>query len=198
MRCFLKIMKIPIKIIQVETKGKLKNVVILHSSDYFELKGDSTTKIKEFEGLYSETVDKIKKIFYGPDGKEQKYQNLPSSMYYKLGQILQKFNQKADNEFEIKNYNNSISRDFGLSKDYIYDLITIAELFKKIEILDSVPFSYYRALKRKRKELESLELFEKEKKRLNKMGKEDKLPGREQYKVELIKLIDSKNKEKKK
>ncbi len=191
-------MKIPIKIIQVETKGKLKNVVILHSSDYFELKGDSTTKIKEFEGLYSETVDKIKKIFYGPDGKEQKYQNLPSSMYYKLGQILQKFNQKADNEFEIKNYNNSISRDFGLSKDYIYDLITIAELFKKIEILDSVPFSYYRALKRKRKELESLELFEKEKKRLNKMGKEDKLPGREQYKVELIKLIDSKNKEKKK
>ena len=32
--------------------------------------------------------------------------------------------------------------------------------------------------------------LEKEKKRLNKMGKEDKLPGREQYKVELIKIIE--------
>jgi hypothetical protein len=198
MRYFHKIMKIPIKIIQVETKGKLKNVVILHSSDYFELKGDSTSKIKEFEKLYSDTVEKIKKIFYGTDGNEKKYQNLPSSMYFELGGILQKFDQKADNEFEIKNYNNSISRDFGLSKDYIYDLITIADLFKKKEILDSVPFSYYRALKRKRKDLESLGLFEKEKKRLNKMGIEDKLPGREQYKVELIKTIDSKNKEKKK
>ena len=187
-------MKIPIKIIQVETKGKTKNVVILHSSDYFELKGDSTKKIKEFEGLYSETVGKIKKIFYGPDGKEQKYQNLPSSKYFELGQILQKFNQKADNEFEIKNYNNSISRDFGLSKDYIYDLITIAELFKKSEILDLVPFSYYRALKRKRNELESLSLFEKEKKRLNKMGKEEKLPGRENYKIELIKIIEKSKK----
>jgi len=198
MRYFHKIMKIPIKIIQVETKGKLKNVVILHSSDYFELKGDSTEKIKEFEKLYSDTVDKIKKIFYGSDVKEKKYQNLPSSMYFELGCILQKFDQKADNEFEIKNYNNSISRDFGLSKDYIYDLITIADLFKKKEILDSVPFSYYRALKRKRKDLESLGLFENEKKRLNKMGKNDKLPGREQYKVELIQIIDSKNEEKQK
>jgi hypothetical protein len=182
-------MKIPIKIIQIETKGKKKNVVILHSSDYFELKGDSTEKIKEFENLYSETVDKIKKIFYGADGKEKKYQNLPSSMYFELGQILQKFNHKSDNEFEIKNYNNSISRDFGLSKDYIYDLITIADLFKKNEILDSIPFSYYRALKRKRKELKSLGLFENEKKRLNKMGKENTLPGRENYKKELIEII---------
>jgi|SaaInlStandDraft_6_1057023.scaffolds.fasta_scaffold158316_2 hypothetical protein len=177
-------MKIPIKIIQVKTNGETKNVIILHSSDYFELKGDSTEKIKEFEKLYSNIIDKIKKI------KGAKYDKLPSSKFYQLGQILKEFNQKADNGFEIKNYNKSISRDFELSKDYIYDLITIAELFKKIEILDSVPFSYYRALKRKRKELENLGLFEKEKKRLNKMGKEDKLPGREQYKVELIKIIE--------
>lgn len=170
----------------------MRNVIIFNSLDYFELKSDSTKKIKEFEKVYSDIVEKITKI------KGEKYDSLSSSKYYELGEILVNFNMKKEHEFEIKNYNNSISRDFGLSKDYIYDLITIAELFKKIEILDSVPFSYYRALKRKRKELESLELFEKEKKRLNKMGKEDKLPGREQYKVELIKLIDSKNKEKKK
>jgi len=37
--------------------------------------------------------------------------------------------------------------------------------------------------------LKKLSLFEKEKKRLNKMGKEDKLPGRENYKEELTKII---------
>lgn len=162
----------------------MKNVIIFNSSDYFALKGDSSTKIKEFEKIYSNIVNKINEI------KGEKYQNLPSSKYFELGQILKEFNQKTDNEFEIKNYNNSISRDFGLSKDYIYDLITIAELFKESEILDSVPFSYYRALKRKRNELESLKLFEKEKKRLNKMGKENKLPGREKYKEELIEIIE--------
>lgn len=161
----------------------MKNVIIFNSSDYFALKGNSSTKIKEFEKIYSNIVNKINKI------KGEKYQNLPSSKYFELGQILKEFNQKADNEFEIKNYNKAISRDFGLSKDYIYDLITIAELFKKSEILDSIPFSYYRALKRKRNELESLRLFDNEKKRLNKMGKENNLPGREKYKEELIEII---------
>ena len=178
-------LKIPIKIIQVDTGSQLKNVIIFNSSDYFELKNDSTLKIKKFEKLYSDVVEKISKI------KGVKYDALSSSKYYELGTILKNFNTKKEHEFKIKNYNNSISRDFGLSKDYIYDLITIAEIFKKSEIIDSVPFSFYRALKRKRNELESLDLFEKEKKRLNKMGKDNALPGREKYKIQLIELINS-------
>jgi len=82
----------------------------------------------------------------------------------------------------------------GLSKDYIYDLLTAVIFFKKNEILDSVYFSYYRALKRKRKELEKLGIFEQEKRRLNKMGRAKKLPGRERYKEELIQLIRKKSK----
>ncbi|KAF6245471.1 hypothetical protein [Nitrosopumilus sp. b2] len=97
--------------------------------------------------------------------------------------------EKLWNEYEITNYTEAISRDFGLSKDYIYDLLTVVKFFKKNEVLDSVYFSYYRALKRKRRDLVRLGLFEKEKKRLNKMGKENKLPGREQYKKELIEII---------
>ena len=178
-------LKIPIKIIQVTTKSQVKNVIIFTSSDYFELKNDSTLKIKKFEKLYSDVVKKITKI------KGMKYDVLSSSKYYELGIILKDFNTKKEHDFEIKNYNNSISRDFGLSKDYIYDLITIADLFKKSEIIDSIPFSYYRALKRKKNELESLGLFEEEKKRLNKMGKDKKLPGRENYKKELISIIDT-------
>ena len=70
--------------------------------------------------------------------------------------------------------------------------MTVVKLFKKNEVIDSVYFSYYRALKRKRKELEKLGIFEKEKKRLNIMGKAKKLPGREKYKKELIQLISHK------
>ena len=77
--------------------------------------------------------------------------------------------------------------------DYINDLLTVVKYFKKSEILDSVYFSYYRALKRKRRGLEKLGIFEKEKKRLNKMGKAKKLPGRERYKEELIQLIRKKS-----
>ena len=62
-------------------------------------------------------------------------------------------------------------------------------IIQKNEILDSVYFSYYRALKRKRRELVRLGLFEEEKKRLNRLGKQKKLPGREKYKKELINII---------
>jgi hypothetical protein len=179
-------LKIPIKIIKVDTGTEMKTVITFHSSDYFALAEGSTEKIKEFENLYSDVIEKINKI------KGEKYDTLSSSKYYELGIILKNFNQKVDSGFEIKNYNASISRDFDLSKDYIYDLISIAEIFKKSEILDSIPFSYYRALKRKRNELESLGLFEEEKKRLNQMGKDGALLGRERYKLELNKIINSK------
>jgi hypothetical protein len=41
-----------------------------------------------------------------------------------------------------------------LSKDYIYDLRIIAQIFKRNEIIDSVPFSYYRALMRKKNQFD--------------------------------------------
>ena len=84
-------MKCPIKIIQVNTGNKLKNVIIFNSTDYFELKHYSTLKIKKFEKLYSDVVEKISKI------KGVKYGSLSSSKYYELGVILKDFNVKKDN-----------------------------------------------------------------------------------------------------
>ena len=55
----------------------------------------------------------------------------------------------------------AVSRDFGLSKEYIHDLLAVVKIFKKSEILDSVYFSCYGALKEKRKDLARPELFEK-------------------------------------
>ena len=188
--------KIPVRIVQTQDIHGTKKISIrIDVGHYLQSAIDQEKKIKKFKKLYFETVDAAKKLFYGSESKTgKKYQDLPSSLYWKLGKLLSKFNETIEHEYEITNYTEAISRDFGLSKDYIYDLLTVVKFFKKNEILDSVYFSYYRALKRKRKDLEKLGIFEKEKKRLNKMGKANKLPGREQYKKELIQLIQKKSK----
>ncbi|MBI1662684.1 MAG: hypothetical protein IS860_04155 [Nitrosopumilus sp.] len=187
--------KIPVRIVQTQDMHGTKKIsIMIDVGNYLETGGNPEIKLNKFKKLYFDTVNSAKKLFYGTTGEEKKYQDLPSSLYWSLGDLLSKFNEKIENEFEITNYTEAISRDFGLSKDYIYDLLTVVKFFKKSEVLDSVYFSYYRALKRKRKELSKLGLFEKEKKRLNKLGKEDKLPGREQYKKELIEIIQKNSK----
>jgi hypothetical protein len=180
--------KIPVKIVQYKINGESRKNVMIDMVDTYDIDGDVEAKIKDFKNKYFKIIKNVEKIFYGINEKK-KYQNLPSSTYYKIGELLQKFNSEIKNEFEITNYTEAISRDFGLSKDYIYDLLTIVEIFKKHEIIDTIPFSYYRALKRKRNELEKLELFEKEKKRLNLLGGKKKLPGRENYKKELNTIV---------
>lgn len=182
--------KIPVRVVQTEDMHGTKKVsILLDVIHYIDTGENAEKKLKTFKKLYFDTVKSAKKLFYGTTGDGKKYQDLPSSLYWNLGELLRKFNEEIENEYEITNYTEAISRDFGLSKDYIYDLLTVVKLFKKSEIIDSVYFSYYRALKRKRQDLERLRLFEKEKKRLNKLGKENKLPGREQYKKELIEII---------
>jgi len=183
--------KIPVKIVQVTSpSGKKKNGVMLDLYDYKETKGNPEEKLRHFEKLYFKTVNKAQNLFYGKGVPRKKYQNLPSSLYWELGNILCKFNEQIKNEFLITNYAQALFRDFGLSKDYVYDLLTIAKLFKENEIIDEVPFSYYRALKRKSKELQKYGIFKKEVMRLNKVGKEGKLVGRENYKSELNKIIE--------
>jgi len=182
--------KIPVRIVQTQDiHGTKKISIMIDVVNYIDTGVNPEEKLGKFKKLYFDTVKSAKKLFFGTTGEEKKYQDLPSSLYWKLGELLRKFNDAIENEFEITNYTEAISRDFGLSKDYIYDLLTVVKFFKKNEILDSVYFSYYRALKRKRKELTRLGLFEKEKKRLNTLGKENKLPGREKYKKELIAII---------
>jgi hypothetical protein len=182
--------KTPVRIVQTQDMHGTKKIsVLIDVGNYLNTGENPEIKLKKFKKLYFDTVKAAKKIFYGSSGEEKKYQDLPSSLYWTLGELLRKFNEEIENEFEITNYTEAVSRDFGLSKDYIYDLLTVVKFFKKSEILDYVYFSYYRALKRKRKDLTRMGLFEKEKKRLNKLGKEKNLPGREQYKKELIEII---------
>lgn len=183
--------KIPVRIVHTHDMHNNKKISIRVDLTYYV--GNSAAlekKIENFKKLYVNTIESAKQLFYGRMLTEKKYQDLPSSMYWDLGNLINKFNRSVKDQFEITNYNEAMSRDLGLSKDYIYDLMTVVKLFKKNEISDSVFFSYYRALKRKHKMLENLNLFEQEKKRLNRLGKTNSLPGREQYKKQLIEIIN--------
>ncbi|MBT4326009.1 MAG: hypothetical protein HOD60_03750 [Candidatus Nitrosopelagicus sp.] len=182
--------KIPVKIIEFSDGDRMVQEVMIDLIDTMQLEGDPGEQIEDFRNSYFDFVKKVKTLFYGSEqSKKKKRQTLPSSVYYRVGELFQKFNNEIKNRFEITNYTEAISRDFGLSIDYHYDISTIVQVFKKNQIIDSVPFSYYRALKRKRSDLEKSDLFQKEIKRLNKMGLENALPGREKYKLELIEII---------
>jgi hypothetical protein len=187
--------KIPIKIVELSSpSGQTAIDVMIDVYDFDDIENPQQ-KIKEFKKRYFDLIEKAKKLFYGKDPTVRKTRKeKSSSLYWKLGVLLHDFNKEIKNEFEITNYTEAISRDFALSKDYHYDISTILDIFKKNQILDSVPFSYYRALKRKRSDLVKLGLFDNEIKRLNKMGTDDKLPGREKYKIELIHIIENSKK----
>mgnify|MGYP003975637091 FL=1 len=187
--------KIPVKIIEFSDGDQLIQEVMIDLVDTMQIDGDPGEKLEKFRNKYFRLIEKANKLFFGTQNNLSKIRKeKPSSLYWKLGVLLHDFNKEIKNEFEITNYTEAISRDFALSKDYHYDISTIIDIFKKNQILDSVPFSYYRALKRKRSDLVKLGLFDNEIKRLNKMGKENKLPGREKYKVELIDIIENSKK----
>ena len=187
--------KIPIKIVDLTSpSGQTAIDVMIDVYDYGDIENPQQ-KIKEFKKKYFDLVNEANELFFGKKNNVYKTRKeKPSSLYWKLGNLLDNFNKEIKNDFEITNYTESLSRDFALSKDYHSDISTIIKIFKKNQILDSVPFSYYRALKRKRSDLTKLGLFENEIKRLNKMGTNNKLPGREKYKVELINIIENSKK----
>jgi hypothetical protein len=156
--------KIPVKIVQIQDIHGTKDTgVMLDFNYYFESKDNSNKKVEEFKKLYDKVIEEIKYLFYGKDD-QKKYRNLPSSLYYKLATIINQFNQKIENDFFITNYDEALHRDFGLSKDYIYDLRIIANIFKQNEIIDCVFFSYYRALMRKKNLFDKYNRFNDKKK----------------------------------
>lgn len=191
--------KIPVRIVQTQDIHGTKKVgVMLDISYYLDTQGDTEEPIRKFKKLYFDTVDKAKKLFYGKhEDERKKYQNLPSILYWKLGRVLLEFTNSIHDEFVITNYAQALERDFGLSRGYVNELLVFVTVFKKSEILNSIPVSYYRMLMRKRTQLQKLGIFEREKMGLINMGREDRLIGREKYKKELAQTIEKLSKKNK-
>ena len=81
-----------------------------------------------------------------------------------------------------------------LYESWLPRILKIGEFFTKNDISDSVPFSHYHELIDKIPILEKSS-FEKEKKRLLKRAKDDRLPRVKEYRKELNVLVKSKKKD---
>ena len=180
--------KIPIKIIEVTSpSGDTKKGVMLDSNYYFTMTEDTRIEIKKLEKNYFKTIEKAEKLFY--KGNKHKRQNLPSTTFWKLGNLLRKFYDKTSRKFFITNYANALERDFGLTESYLRELIIFSKEFDLKDVSDNVPMAIYRALVWKRNQLDKLGLLHQEKQKLIKRGKTKQFIGRENYKMELKELI---------
>ena len=173
--------KIPVKIVEITSPSNQKAVeVMLDVYDYYNVKGDTYKKIKDFRQSYFEKVRRARDIM--PKDRSSR----KASHFWKIGRLLYEFNKSIKNEFEITNYNHAIMRDFGLyDKSHIGHTIQFGEFFNKKDIVDSIPMSTYLELVRKANTLKKSGLFEKEKKRLLKMSEDKNLPPHKKYREEL-------------
>lgn len=181
--------KIPVKIVEYAISGETRKNVMIDMIDTYEIDGDVEIKIKNFKKKYFDLVKKAEKLFFGTNLDKTRTKNLSSSTYWKLGNLFQKFEDDIQNKFIITNYAEALERDFGRSSRYIRELIAFSKLFNENEILNSIPMAIYRALIWKKNQLDDIGILEQEKSRLTKMGKSKNVPGREQYKIELIDAI---------
>lgn len=174
--------KIPVKIVQYTINGETRKNVMIDMIDTYDIEGDAETKIKNFKKKYFETIDKAKKIFHTKQAQRK------TTEFWKLGKILSKLKESTSNQFIITNYYSSLQRDFLFTSKYLRMILEFGNYFEKNEVLNLIKFSYYMELIQKRKILEKSNQFEKEKKRLLKMGKANTLPGLLKYRAELINL----------
>ena len=180
--------KIPVRIIQITSpSGDTKKGIMLDSSYYFAMIENTKIEIKKLEKKYFKTVEKAEKLFY-KDGKTKR-QNLPSTTFWKLGDLLRKFYDKTSKKFFITNYASALERDFGLTETYLRELIIFSKEFDLKDVSDNVPMAIYRALVWKRNQLDELGLLQQEKQKLIKRGKTKQFIGRENYKKELKESI---------
>ncbi len=181
--------KIPVRIIKVTSpSGDTKIGIMLDSNHYFTMKEDTRTTIKNLEKEYFEVVRKAEKLFY-KDGNKSKRQNLPSTIFWQLGNMLRRFYNKASHKFFITNYASALQRDFGLTEPYLREIIIFSKEFSLKDISDDISMAVYRALVWKRNQLDNLGLLEQEKQKLIKRGTTKEFIGRENYKRELKELI---------
>lgn len=178
--------KIPVKIIQVEDKHGNKQVgVMLDISYYSNVDRNPSQRIAEFEKEYFETLKKAKKIYKSTAKKRGKN----TKFYWELSNILRQFNEKIDNEFVITNYASALERDFGLTDSYVRVFLDFIKFFKEDEVLPAIPMSIYFELTIKKRKLDKIGIFDREKRTLLENAKKGKIPDHKYYRQYLAQLV---------
>jgi len=176
--------KIPIRITWIKNKdGFLEPEIILDIEDFFEFEGSITDAIIEFKKKYSETLKKANEFIPQKDACRS------SSDFWNLSKLLLNLKNATDDKFFITNFNEALQKDFLFTGRYVEKILEFAKYYKKREILDSIPISYYVELSQKKIKLEKIGMYDQEKRRLLKMGKTKNLPGRNTYRKQIQKLV---------
>ena len=182
--------KIPIRIIRSRNHlGKLQDEIVMDCSSAISFGPKIRTKMRKCKKRFTKLRDELKKL--SKKGKRKQ-----SSDYWKIGQLIIDFNKNIEKEFVIINYRQviaRISKKHSLSDSQIGIIMQFAETFKKEEVLDKIPFTFYFEFVLKQSQLDSKNLLEQEKARLLELGKKGKLPDHKKYRNELRLLVNSKD-----
>jgi hypothetical protein len=178
--------KIPVRIVQTQDIHGNKKVGVMLDIQYYQNEGniDPGTKVKAFKELYFDAIKEAKKLYSTTKAKDRN-----STYYWKLSDLLRRFNKKTESEFEITNYLAALQRDFGLTDSYVGIMMNFSEFFEEREVSNKIPFNVYFELMRKKRKLERLDLFEAEKERLLQLAKRNEsIPKGLEYRKYLASL----------
>ncbi len=189
--------KIPVRIDWLVDENKVGGIEVTMNLDDFELSGTSIREsIRNFKKKYLEAIKQAKKIDDAIKKKKKrgKQRDVSTTNRWNACKILADFNNKFENEFEIKNYKEAYSRDFNLPMRSIRTYLDFGTHFLEKEILDKIPYSTYAELTFVLNELKRKNLFESEKKKLLEIANRGNVPNRDEYRKHLRTILQKNNK----
>lgn len=168
--------KIPIKIDWISDEVGSGGIEIIMNLEDFESSGTSIRKnIRDFKKKYLDVIEQTKQIEKNVKNKSKK-KEISIKQRWKACKCLADFNNKFENQFEIKNYKEAYSRDFNIPMRSIRTFLDFGTNFKENEIIDEIPYSTYAELVFVINALKREKLFNSEKKKLIRLVKDKKLP----------------------
>jgi hypothetical protein len=179
--------KIPVKIVETRDIHDNKKLGVMLDISYYHQNSsvNPDEKVKQFRELYLNTVQQAKKIY-----KQSKRKRGSNTDYYRqFSKLLRDFNERTENEFLVLGYRQALARDFGLTDSYVGVLLDFIKFFKEAEVLPTIPMSIYFELTIKKRKLERLGIFEREKTQLLENARIGKIPDHKGYRQYLTKLL---------
>ena len=184
--------KIPIRIDWSKNEEGADEIEIVMNTTYFFQSNTSIrTRISKFKKMYLKFIKDVKEIRKNSKIRKSKKNGstLSTTETWRLCKLLSDFNDKVETEFEITNYKEVYSREIGLTLRYINLWLNFGRNFKKKEVLDVIPVTYYMSICWNISFLKKHRLFNKEKRNLNKIGKEGKIPSTREYRKHIQSLM---------